>query len=1504
MKKRAQYIIQGMNRDMSDSKASAEFSYENKNIRLTAHSGDTLLSVTNERGNKKIGGITLEGTFLGKCVLNNNLIVFTTKEDSQKDYIYKITLNDNGTYTTTTLVNGLDLKFDAQFPIEAIGIKETELVQKVYWVDGKNQPRVIDITKSSYTNTDVFNFVRELQLQENVEIVRKEGTDGLFPPGVVQYAFSYYTKHGQESNLFYTSRLQYTSASTRGLAPNDLANCSFQITINNLDTNFDFVKIYSIKRSSLNATPECKLVTEIPVTKNLDRSLTYIDSNNSGEIIDPTLLFYIGGESIIANTLTHKDNTLFLGNITLNSHSVASLLASKNIDLSNDPEIYAERRVIPNSEIDITGSYPYRNQLKEADIRSFKSKEKYRLGVQFQDSTGKWSLPVFLKDVDIQSDSMSGGCPSPDLSLFTESNTGDISSNPLSAIQLRYRLDADQAVELINAGYKKARGVVVYPSPSERHVVAQGVLCPTVYNAEDRFSNAPFAQSSWFTRPISPDPNPDDYYNKDYIEVFNGMWAEYRHNYPIPPNYKRNGEIQSIGYMPDSVINSFENYEAREEFVSKNREAFYVDQSILTFHSPDIELDVTSYDWDRENFSLGIIGIVEFTGNASDIDIQTSSGPYNPKGTGITLPNIVTSNISKDGYKSLLSGYFYVDSMQQIEDDSTIYWRAFNVYPWHRTGALNSDRVVKVLNSEELEIEKPLSAKLESKIISNLKYSARTRFFNQNAIGTINSVLYDITPVSVFSSDQVSLLKIPSPREGAEDICYFGNVDKLCMPNIGGDKSALLYLSHSKLFSKQFNSKEGYPIIQSSVYDDAPSSFYWYSKAFPAGVNYTDNESYSYGTEPVLMRYKSSPHAVFALKPSDNISGVNILPSLLGTNLGENLSFTEYPYWENKDTYIDSIYYESFYMASDTVTSSIFIDKEVKYVYGTNSENVTTMWEYSDVNGVFENTTTFVTGSHWKDQSSYHYVVVDNGGSKTLETITLDKVYYVQQQQIPYGYLDSQPLNYGYLYLAELYRNVDNPFGGDSEYAKQNNIWIPAGEPITLSSVSDNNIYYIDGDAFIQRYDCLKTYAFADGDPNSIVEIISFLCESRVNIDGRYDRNRGNTSNLYANPSNFNLINHNYRQENNFFNYQMLDEEIFSNNMFPNTVTWSKEKQAGEVVDTWTNITMASILDLDGDKGNLNSLTVFNNEIYAFQDKGFSNILFNSRVQIPTSDSVPIEISNGLKVSGKRYISNTVGCQNKWSIAESPLGLYFIDDYSNDIYVYNGQLASLTNKLGFSNWKKETASLDVWNPVDFNNFITFYDLTNGDVYFVNKETCLVYTESLGQFTSFMSYEETPAMFNIEDKFFSIKNNSIWAQNEGDYNYFYDEFKPFYIQLRVNPEMPLDKIFTGIEFRSDSWDENNELVNDTFDYLSVNNEYQEGETFLTNSKDLNKTLPVYVEHKITSSLKRKFRIWRANIPRDKDRNRIRNTWTYLKLAKLQENKNRTVLHDIIVDYYIQ
>ena len=114
---------------------------------------------------------------------------------------------------------------------------------------------------------------------------------------------------------------------------------------------------------------------------------------------------------------------------------------------------------------------------------------------------------------------------------------------------------------------------------------------------------------------------------------------------------------------------------------------------------------------------------------------------------------------------------------------------------------------------------------------------------------------------------------------------------------------------------------------------------------------------------------------------------------------------------------------------------------------------------------------------------------------------------------------------YSSLPVVELRRDLSSTFlntmfGGTSQDALKENIWVPCGDAVRLDNITTHNIgteseyqsidfEYSYGDTYYQRWDCLKTYPFTREDPNQVVEIGSFMLETHVNIDGRYDRNRG-----------------------------------------------------------------------------------------------------------------------------------------------------------------------------------------------------------------------------------------------------------------------------------------------------------------------------------------------------------------------------------------------------------
>lgn len=1465
MLKQEQHIIKGMTRDLTVSKFNPEFAYECKNIRITARDNSTLLTVTNERGNSELSILTSNGnplqvlgTLIGYNVLNNYVTLFTTGD---KDRIYR--LENKQTYFEGKLLYEGNLNFNVNNPIENISVYENDNIQKVYWIDGLNQSRVINIvadsTVSGSWNDSSFDFVQDLELKETVTVVRDDLASGSFSSGVIQYAFTYYNKYGQESNIFYTSPIQYISFASRGASPEEKVSNSFTITIANPDTRFDYIRVYSIHRASIDATPNVLNVVDLPINAanvRAGETLTYTDNGTIGTSVDPTELLYVGGEEVVFGTMTQKDNTLFLGNADIKR----KLVGPDIINSIKGGNISFNQRYVGNY-VRTAGYYPYKNSLYlGSKIKSFKYLEWYRFGVQFQYKNGKWSEPIWINDA--YNGPASGGMGYG----ISPSYNG-----ALTTVQASYSLNSDIINKVVAQGFIRARGVVVYPTLIDREVVAQGILCPTVYNIGDRFGNSPFAQSSWFARPnlaFDIERNKSNWngigtlfgdYDKSkaavisnknvnltidpgtpsaktiLIDIVNkGAWAEFRHNKPVPNNWERNAEIQCIANTPAGPYTASKGSELNS-YTASHAEYFFVDQNILTLHSPDIEFDEGVQNLDSSGLKLRIVGVVPITANASEIDIQTSTPANDTSKMGFYKETIGSENNSYHGLKNLISGAFWFDKMTNMKnvDDDHGYTESFFVYAWHRNGSLNNQGPVT---------EGSRTAMLDKKKISNLKFSSFSKYFNEPwlAYKANDATHTGITGVSIFNSNEQSLVRIPAPaNSNLGDLNYYGNVDKVIAATRVDDAYSLTFDFSDGPKTEEFNRKNGYPIVVTGV--NTAESFahqLFTGGTFPIqfikrsdGATLTEVPN---GTDAVRMKYKSTPHAVFALNYATDGRQI-VMP----TNREAN--YTDY--WNVNDANV-----------TKGGVNHFFWNPTAKSI----SESET---QIND--GVFQDVI-----------SEYTSNLTDN--------------------------------NYSYLYLAELYNdNITNRFGGQTEEAFENNIWLPGGEPINLlnadgTPVSYASLTYTEGDTFLERYDCLKTYSYTLEDQNSVTEIVSFMCETRVNIEGRYDRNRGQLNNLTMTPENFNKVNKVYSQKNNFFNYRGINHSKFNLNYFPNTVTWTKEKQLGSIIDTWTNITMASTLDLDGDKGEVISLNTYNNEIFCFQRKGFSNILFNSRVQIPASDGMPIEITNGMKVSGKRYVSNTIGCSNKWSIVESPSGLYFIDNETNSMYLFNGEVKSISDSLGMRQWVNENNTHINWNPVTYENFRGFYDKNNNDVYFVNNNWCLCYSELIGQFTSFMSYEKVPAMFNVGSEFYAFNNNKLWQQFNGDYNMFFGQYKPYSITVVANADEPADKIFNTIEFRADAYDGDNLAPTKTYDTLDVYNEYQHGRVTLT---DLNGR---------PSPLKRKFRIWRANIPRANtpingipanNRDRIRNTWAYVKLSTETPNTYRTVFHDMTIHYFV-
>lgn len=1479
MIKRQEYHPIGMRQDnLIGTGYSTKYADEIMNLRFVTV-GDATTSVwTVERGtveepiywaNKEIGTnntvivyqkdtLTSPITFgikdfgpIGQAVINDKWILFGKDNSSvgMKDIIFQLEYQNikgditgasgivkDGRYLIGTLLYSGFLDFSTAFPIETLVSYETDTIQKVYWTDNRNQPRMINIcnVRSVTGSNTQFDFAQTVVLDEDISIKKIKGNNGSFPPGTVQYAFTYYNIHGQETNIVWTSSLFYpTMEKNRACSPDEVSTDSFQIDITNVDTthHFDYIRLYSIIRTTEGATPIVRRIGD----KEIKSSITFVDTNTTGETIDPSLLYYIGSKDIKVKTMTQKDGVMFLGNISLKQKSVTETLNNyNNLNpqdiISFKSDVYSNISFKKNGKTYIVndnfeGYYPYRTQLDDyysRMIKNFKWGETYRFGIQFQDTKGTWSEVVYLKDITNEE-------PPEYNPNFTA-----VDSKLCKTSVVEYVLPNKLKKVLYLNGYRKARLVCCYPSNSDRTVLAQGVLCPTVYNYKENKDNAPTAMASWFYRPVRS----KNYYGHHGIPNFSnplisgvgvlgerwyGGFTEWRGEHRLPRNTDANAEIQSsegrvLTFKEESVGDKHTVSRPLSIDDADNDSDYFISPSIFTFNSPEIEYDESIRTLDiGSTCKIRLVGKIPINASSQKVYINadTPASTYmGHKGRGLI----------KD-YSSMTCIMDYIDiydnTLGMWNDTDKYYWRKGNfystdypIYPFQRKGPLNN--YMKDIKDFEItyqdedgktktdKVNIGQTGVLHSKVMARMLTSYQTYYYKDSLMVTASDQRIDlgVKTMDIFDSKEV----LPIRLSGSH--IYYGNVNTIVPQDSVG------YIApDGNILAKPYD-------VYDADYKLYPCTGNYYlhrwvwSNASTFGTGGTYAKSYSGVTsDPISITYRSTPHLVFDRKESS--------------------------------------------MSTDE--------------------------------------------------------------SKTL-----------------FGLNDLNNEEYSYLWIAELYRpTVTNRFGGSGydENVLRNNKFIPCGQAYNLyepndpflNNTSDITMIGDEGDSYYMRYDSLKTCPYTVEDTNQIVEILSFMVESRINLDGRYDKNRGLIDNTLITDSNFGYINPSYTQSNSTFSFRSLEAEWAKLSHFPNQITWTLNQVAGNDVDQWTLQSLVSTADADGSLGSINKIVNFNGGLFMFQDHGISQIGYNDRVALSTDSGTPVEIGKSAKFTGFNYISKEVGCQNKGSICNTGNGIYFIDDSRTELNRISNGITPLSTTHGLSSFLMKTLKgvTDEWTPRTFNNFVSYYDKITKDVYYQTKDVCLSYNENTGTFTSFYSYNNSPLMAIIDNKSM-IVHDGIWKAREGAYSTFFGIVKPYWITLCCDGfisdgnTFDADKVFNTVEFRGDAFDMDETIPRvaistPLFNKVSAYNGYQCYKEFNINNGigSLNYD-PLY-----QWKAERKFNVWRVILPRASymdaqgniftNKDRIRNTFSYVKLLEDFTDNTvpiRAVLHDFSITFDIK
>ena len=285
-------------------------------------------------------GISSDMYVIGGVELRDSIILFTT--NNTRSQIYKLTITgvSNGEIDTLTLlyddeynVDDSRLEFNVNNRIKAIARYETPNIQKVYWTDGINPLRYMNINKECTTNGDPFTTDGDYWGVDKFELLPKVVLDkptitgittGTISTGMVFYAYQLYIENGAESAISYisdplhvTSDSDYYSSDLyyEGDGVDPVTSKGFIININMSGNNtFDRLKLIRVHYESFNQVPSIYVAADIPI--NLDNaSITLTDI---GSVITELTVeeFAIDSTEIfICQELATKNNILFAGNI-------------------------------------------------------------------------------------------------------------------------------------------------------------------------------------------------------------------------------------------------------------------------------------------------------------------------------------------------------------------------------------------------------------------------------------------------------------------------------------------------------------------------------------------------------------------------------------------------------------------------------------------------------------------------------------------------------------------------------------------------------------------------------------------------------------------------------------------------------------------------------------------------------------------------------------------------------------------------------------------------------------------------------------------------------------------------------------------------------------------------------------------------------------------------------------------------------------------------------------
>lgn len=323
-------FLRGMNTDIDKAVRDGQSYYRAENFTSTSEGDGTIGSLENSKGNQQLTEIVFAANHVvvGVVPVVRKHVYFTT--DGSTSNIY---LHDNGVFTLlysdSSSTYKLNFSTDLDNRIVGVGRQETTSIEKVYWVDGLNEYRYIDLNRD-YTGLEanVFNVTppNDITADIKTEVLPSAGQ---YLAGSVYHTYQFYTTNGASSTISsasHVSRLsQYTTVKDGGNDIEEDSGCAVRVTISNIDStvlaNYNRVRVYAIYYQD-DINPIVNIVAEKSLMSD---TITVIDTGKVLDTLELDQYLSYNQTSYIPNAITSNKNNLLIGNLKESTFSDPAL---------------------------------------------------------------------------------------------------------------------------------------------------------------------------------------------------------------------------------------------------------------------------------------------------------------------------------------------------------------------------------------------------------------------------------------------------------------------------------------------------------------------------------------------------------------------------------------------------------------------------------------------------------------------------------------------------------------------------------------------------------------------------------------------------------------------------------------------------------------------------------------------------------------------------------------------------------------------------------------------------------------------------------------------------------------------------------------------------------------------------------------------------------------------------------------------------------------------------